>query len=299
MTRDPDAANPCVFSVASDGIDAAVASAAGAGAAEGVVVTGQRRTLEDSPQRSAVLHSLVELSRELGSPERDAVILAEGNTSGDIDGKTFLLKASGFSLVTATEESFVEMRTAAVLDLLDRPPRTDAELTTALLACRAADGPRPSTEATLHALALTLGGARFVGHSHPTAVNAILCSKHARALAAGTLFPDHIVVCGRALLVPYVDPGVPLGVAVREGLRKHIELHGSPPKVIYLQNHGLIALGHSPSDVLQVTAMAVKVARVLLGTFAAGGPQFLADSEEARIETRPDEHYRQQLLAKT
>ena len=107
-------------------------------------------------QRESVLHSLVELSRELGSPARDAVILAEGNTSGDVDGETFLLKASGFSLVTATEESFVEMRTAAVLDLLERPPGTDDELTTSLYACRAGDGPRPSTEATLHALALTM-----------------------------------------------------------------------------------------------------------------------------------------------
>lgn len=246
-----------------------------------------------------MLHSLVELSRELGSPERDAVILAEGNTSGDVDGKTFLLKASGFSLVTATEESFVEMRTAAVLDLLDRPPSTDAELTTALFACRATDGPRPSTEATLHALALTLGGASFVGHSHPTAVNGILCSKHAAALAGGTLFPDQIVVCGHPLLVPYVDPGVPLGLAVRDGIRKHIELHGSPPKLIFLQNHGIIALGRSPSEVLQVTAMAVKAARILLGAFAAGGPCFLPTSAETRIETRPDEHYRQQLLAKT
>ena len=262
-------------------------------------MTRQRRTPEDSQRRDAVLRSLVELSRELGSPERDAVILAEGNTSGDVDGERFLLKASGFSLVTATEESFVEMRTAAVLDLLDRPPRTDAELTTALFACRTGDGPRPSTEATLHALALTLGGAAFVGHSHPTAVNAILCSKNAAALAAGTLFPDQIVVCGHALLVPYVDPGVPLGLAVRKGLEKHIELHGSPPKVIYLQNHGLIALGRSPGDVLQVTAMAVKAARILLGTFAAGGPRFLPESEEARIETRPDEHYRQQILART
>ena len=130
-------------------------------------------------------------------------------------------------------------------------------------------------------------------------MNAILCSKNAAALAAGTLFPDQIVVCGHALLVPYVDPGVPLGLAVREGIRKHIEVHGSPPKLIYLQNHGLIALGRSPGDVLQVTAMAVKAARILLGTFAAGGPRFLPDSDEARIETRPDEHYRQQILANT
>ena len=66
-------------------------------------MTRQRRTPEDSQRRDEALRSLVELSRELGSPERDAVILAEGNTSGDVDGKTFLLKASGFSLVTATE----------------------------------------------------------------------------------------------------------------------------------------------------------------------------------------------------
>jgi len=245
-----------------------------------------------------VLRSLVALSRELGLPERDAVILAEGNTSARVDDHTFLLKASGFSLATADERSFVEMRTDAVLDLIERPPATDAELARALLACRAADGPRPSTEAALHALALTLGEATFVGHSHPTAVNAVLCSKHAAAVAAGTLFPDHVVVCGHPLFVPYVDPGVPLGAAVRDGMQSHLELHGAPPKLVYLENHGIVALGRSPAEVLQVTAMAVKAARILLGTFSSGGPQFLKHSEEERIDTRPDEQYRRELLAR-
>jgi ribulose-5-phosphate 4-epimerase/fuculose-1-phosphate aldolase len=66
--------------------------------------------------------------------------------------------------------------------------------------------------------------------------------------------------------------------------------------VIYLQNHGLFALGSSPAEVLQVTAMAAKTARIMLGTFAAAGPHYLREAEAARIETRPDELYRQNRL---
>lgn len=247
--------------------------------------------------RQNILTELAALSRELGSPTADYAILGEGNTSARIDSESFLLKASGVSLGSARPDSFVEMRTASVLQLLDREPSDDAVLTDVLSACRIGDGPRPSVEATLHALALTLGGASFVGHTHPSTVNAILCSQRAEALVEGALFPDQIVVCGpRPLFVPYVDPGVPLAVVVRERLRAHIETHGAPPKVLYLQNHGLIALGRSPAEVLQITAMAVKGARILLGAFAAGGPRYLSKEAAARIETRPDEHYRQGIL---
>ena len=47
---------------------------------------------------------------------------------------------------------------------------------------------------------------------------------------------------------------------------------------------------------LDVTAMAVKTARVLLGTFAAGGPRFMSEHDVARIHTRPDEHFRRLQL---
>ena len=247
--------------------------------------------------RSGLVQELVGLSRELGAPQNDYAMLAEGNTSARLGGESFLLKASGFSLGSADAHSFVEMRTAAVLELLDYPPAGDDELRTALEACQVAEGPRPSTEAALHALALTIGGASFAGHTHPTAVNSILCSEHARALTDGTLFPDEIVVCGgHPLFVPYVDPGIPLALEARARLLDHLDMHGAPPKVIYLQNHGLIALGGSAVEVLQITAMAVKTARILLGTFAADGPHYLPETAAERIETRPDEHYRQSRL---
>ncbi len=245
-----------------------------------------------------VRSALVELSRELGAPENDYAILAEGNTSAKLGEDTFLLKASGFSLASADAGSFVEMRTAAIVEVLDTPSLTDGALADALSTCRVGDGPRPSTEAPLHALALTLCGAAFVGHTHPTAVNAVLCSRNATALSDGALFPDQIVVCGRhPLFVPYVDPGVPLALELRERLRAHLDVHGEPPKTIYLGNHGLIALGRSAKEVLQVTAMATKTARIVSGALAAGGVTYLDEHHATRIETRPDEHYRRALLA--
>ena len=107
----------------------------------------------------------------------------------------------------------------------------------------------------LHAVCLERGGAEVVGHTHPVPVLALLCSPHAEALATHMLFPDQIVVLGRRpLFVPYVDPGLALARRVRDAL----EAHGEPPKVIYLGNHGLFALGRTPEHVLQITAMAVK-----------------------------------------
>ena len=96
--------------------------------------------------------------------------------------------------------------------------------------------------------------------------------------------------------MPYTDPGLPLARAVRDRLVAHVERHGAPPKLICLQNHGLLALGASAGEVLRVTAMAVKAARILLGSFAAGGPRYMSYAAAVRIETRPDEHYRRAAL---
>lgn len=243
------------------------------------------------------LEALVRLSRALGDPAAGYAILAEGNTSARTGEDSFLLKASGFPLAQATPKSFVQMRLSAVLALLEAPPRGDDELAEALSSCRAREGHRPSVEAGLHAVALTHGAATVVGHTHPTEINAILCSEHAELIVAGPLFPDQIVVCGRhPLLVPYVDPGIPLALEVRDRLRGHVDRHGHPPKTIYLQNHGLIALGRTGAEVLQITQMAAKAARILLGTLACGGPRPLTPQDAARIESRPDEHHRQAML---
>ena len=42
----------------------------------------------------------------------------------------------------------------------------------------------------------TLPGVRFIAHTHPTPVNAVLCSRGAEEAVSGRLFPDEIVCCG-------------------------------------------------------------------------------------------------------
>ena len=56
-----------------------------------------------------ILRKLIAMSRALGQPERDYVILSEGNTSARIDEATFWVKASGVTLHQIDADGFVEM----------------------------------------------------------------------------------------------------------------------------------------------------------------------------------------------
>jgi ribulose-5-phosphate 4-epimerase/fuculose-1-phosphate aldolase len=71
---------------------------------------------------------------------------------------------------------------------------------------------------------------------------------------------------------------------------------GMPPKVILMQNHGLIALGQSAREVEQITQMAVKAARILQGTFPMGGPRYLSEQDIIHLWKRPDEIYRRAVI---
>jgi rhamnose utilization protein RhaD (predicted bifunctional aldolase and dehydrogenase) len=183
--------------------------------------------------------------------------------------------------------------------MLAGPDLSDEETRQALQAAKvdpSAAG-HPSVETVLHALCLELPGVNFVGHTHPTAINMITCSTNFELALSGRLFPDEIVLCGpAAVLVPYTDPGLPLARAVRQRIDAYIDVHGETPKTIYMQNHGFIALGGTPQQVENITAMAVKAARILVGAHSLGGPRFMTPQAVARIHTRPDEHYRQRLL---
>jgi rhamnose utilization protein RhaD (predicted bifunctional aldolase and dehydrogenase) len=245
-----------------------------------------------------ILAQLVTMSNNLGDPALDYVILGEGNTSARANADTFWVKASGTELRTIDRTGFVRVRFDRALALLETGDLSDDAVEAGLEEAKVNPSVtvHPSVETVLHALALQLEGVSFVGHTHPTAVNALLCSQKAEEAVSGRLFPDHIVYCGPAsAYVPYTDPGVPLARAVRDAIDRYIDAHYEIPKVILMQNHGLIALGRTAQEVEDITAMVVKAARVLIGTYALGGPHFLAAESVARIHTRPDELYRRKV----
>jgi len=231
-------------------------------------------------EAAVVLDQLVTMTRAIGDPVHDYVILGEGNTSARVDEDTFWVKASGVCMADADARAFLRVRLHDVLAILDALPLSEHEVRARLAAAKAdPDAPgSPSIETAMHALCLSLGNATFVGHTHPTALNGILCAQGAEAAFAGYIFPAEALVCGEPLFVPYAPPGQPLAQAVHEGLLTYNDRYGQPPRVILLQNHGLVALGPTPQAVLDVTAMMVRAARILLGTYALGGPHFIEPS---------------------
>lgn len=245
-----------------------------------------------------ILEQLLWLSHELGREERQLAILGEGNTSATCDDGTFWVKASGSQLGTITEQGFSRVRGDAVVDLLDRDHMDEQEVARALTdALVDPQQRRPSVETFLHALCLNEGGARWVAHTHAVSVNQILCSRLGAEPFLHHLFPDAIVVCGRhPAVVPYVDPGFALAVAVRAELRRYQDAYGHSPKLLLMVNHGPVALGQTAQEALNITLMADKWAKILAGTYLMGGPNYLPDLEAERIDNRLDEHYRRKQL---
>ena len=242
---------------------------------------------------------LLDLSHQLGREERKLAILGEGNTSTRVSADTFVVKASGSNLATLAPAGVTECRFASLLPLLDAKKMTDAAIDEALFASRVdANAKKPSVEAIFHAYLLTLPGVNFVGHTHPIAVNKVLCSKFARTFAKRRTFPDEIVCCGvESVFVPYTDPGLKLSQAIRRAVVAYIKRLGRAPRVILLENHGFIGLGATPEAVMAATLMGVKAAEIFAGAAAiAGSPRFLTPAQVARIAGRPDEHYRQKAL---
>ena len=247
----------------------------------------------------SIFDRLLDLSHALGREDRQLSILGEGNTSADNEDGTFWVKASGTSLGSLRAEDLSRVPYDKALDLLDQD--LDNEQVSSALEGIVCDPShkRPSVETFLHALCLREGGASWVGHTHTVSILQILCSKLGAEPFMQHVYPDEIVVCGRHIaVVPYIDPGLHLARAVREDLRRFQEAHGHGPKLLLMVNHGPVALGQSDTEVFNIMLMADKWAKALQGTYALGGPQFLPQEEQDRIDERPDEVYRRaQLVA--
>jgi rhamnose utilization protein RhaD (predicted bifunctional aldolase and dehydrogenase) len=256
------------------------------------------KSIPIAPNRRQLLQSLFRLSHELGRDDRQLAILAEGNTSAKISAETFLVKASGSNLGTLDEKGVVECRATTLLSMLGKKNLADTEIDSGLLAARVdAKAKKPSVEALFHAYLLSLPGIEFVGHTHAPNVNSILCSPRAREFAAKRILPDEIVCCDVAsVFVPYTDPGLKLAQIIRNEVEKFLADFGRPPRVILMENHGIITLGRSVEAVLSAMLMAEKTARIWLGAAALDGPKFMSPENVARISGRPDEALRRKIL---
>jgi rhamnose utilization protein RhaD (predicted bifunctional aldolase and dehydrogenase) len=245
------------------------------------------------------LKSLIEMTLTLGQAHHNYVIIGEGNTSTPMNADAFYVKASGHQMAHISEAGFTAVYFDPILDLFDNPPETMREQKAKMADARVYPDKDalPSVEVGFHAMLLRECGAQYIGHTHPVAVNQLMCSIHAETFAQKRLFPDEVVLCGpESVFVPYIDPGLALAIVMREKVRAYMAQYDEAPKVILLKNHGVIAIGATPNEVLNITAMCVKAAQILMGTLAIGGAVFMDRADVMHIYKRPDEIYRRKLF---
>lgn len=221
---------------------------------------------------SLVGDDLLALTRSLGDPARDLVILAEGNTSQRVDDERIVVKTSGSRMREASPQDFVVAELGPLTDLLESPDATQADLTRALDAGEVGGRRRrASIETLVHVAVQAVHPSTYVAHTHPTSVVGLMASTKAETAFEHAAYSDEAVVIGRPLYVPYAQPGIDLGRLVYRSLHDRMERTGEFPRLILLGNHGIVATSETTAGAEAISEMAVKAARVRTAAYACGG----------------------------
>ncbi|QDO89533.1 bifunctional aldolase/short-chain dehydrogenase [Ornithinimicrobium ciconiae] len=212
-----------------------------------------------SPHALELLDDLVESSRALGA-DPSLVLHGGGNTSvkatwRDVTGdelEVLFIKGSGHDLATIGRDGFAPLRLERLRQLLPPVKMGDVELGNELRAASFdASAPNPSVETLVHALVPHAA----VLHSHADAILAVTNTEGGKARTEA-LYGDKVVI------VDYVMPGPDLGEACFAAWAE--QAHEGTEGIVVL-NHGLFAVGDTPSEALARHEEMIAEARELLG----------------------------------
>ena len=219
------------------------------------------------------IDQLLNLSYEVSSQ----AICGEGNVSMRGD-EGFYIKASGTDLATMQWEDTVQCD-------LDGNAYEGEEN-------------KPSMEVSFHAwFYRTFPEINFVSHTHPINTLKILCSGRVSAFTNQRLFPDQVVRNGVvSCLVPYAAPGIPLMESIEVSVSEFIEKEKFFPKLILLQNHGIITASSSAKECLTSALMCEKSAEIFMGAKLLNNMAFLSPEAVAELDADPNEKYRRNLI---
>jgi rhamnose utilization protein RhaD (predicted bifunctional aldolase and dehydrogenase) len=188
----------------------------------------------------------IEISKYAG--ERfDLVQAAGGNSSVKLDNGEMLIKASGFLLSDVKDKAgYSRVFTAPVVaivkneEIINSANKRERESLTAQLLKEATIDKqnRPSIETLLHSLLL-----KYTLHTHSIVVNMIVVRENCKVIL-NNIFKDDVIA-----FVGYETPGIELALALDQELQK---FEGTP-KIIILQNHGLIVTSDNKDEIGTLT----------------------------------------------
>jgi len=137
---------------------------------------------------------------------------------------------------------------------------------------------------------------KFIAHTHPPKSMQVVCSEQIWSFADHRLFPDQVVRNGaKSCVVPYAMPGKPLLEEIKSSVLAFIEEEGYFPKLILLQNHGIIVAATSHKECIASTLMCEKSAEIFIGAKILGQSRFLSEDEVKEIDKCPSEERRRMM----
>jgi len=219
---------------------------------------------------------LIEISRFYGN-NPEYIIAGGGNTSFKNEEKLWI-KASGSSLAVIEEDGFVCLSRKELKKISEkkysensseREAQVKADLHQAILY---PENKRPSVETSLHEII----NFPFVVHTHPTLVNALMCSNSAQ-LTTHKLFGNEV------LFVEYTDPGYILYKKVEAEIINYRKAYAAEPAVIFLQNHGVFVGANSITEIRSIYEGIEKSLRNCLALPLPATKELLAEKDADRF----------------
>lgn len=193
--------------------------------------------------------NFIEFSKYAGE-RLDLVQAGGGNSSVKLKNGSMLIKASGYSMSEVSHKSgYAIVKTNDVAKILSdknilklKQKEKREKMSSMMVNKSTIDKNKPSIETLLHSILL-----KYTLHTHPIAVNIVLIKPNWKELLK-SIFKNTNIICVR-----YKTPGIDLAIELKNQIEKTNHL----PKIIFLQNHGLIISSDKFEEIKQLTEFVI------------------------------------------
>jgi len=231
-----------------------------------------------------LINEILTLGQALGSHPARLILAEEGSLASRVTESRVAVSRRGAHLAHLLASDVVHLDLKRINEIIAQDPVLPEDLAGAQL--HADYGAEPHEDATLFAWLLALDPAlRVAVHIHPVIVDQITASPRARQFADRRTVHNEVLALGAAsLLVNYADPGLALTREIQKKMILWRDRNKSVPRVILVQNHGVVLLAETGLVLLRLIDALLKYAELFAGASLLGGPVFLTPQAITQIE---------------
>jgi len=233
-----------------------------------------------------LINEIVTLGQSLGRHPARLILAEEGSLAARLTDTRIAVTRRGAHLAELQAADFVHLDLQRINEVIAHDPVLAEDLAAAQL--HAEFGAEPDEDITLFAWLLALDPTlRVAVHVHPVIVDQITASPRARQFSDRRTVHNEVIALGSAsLLINYAEPGLALTREIQKKMILWRDRNKSVPRVILVQNHGVIFLGETGLALLRTIDALLKYAELFAGASLLGGPVFLTPQAITQIEQR-------------